>query len=455
MGRQHAVPYSDHYGFELSTNNATATAAYDRGARSFVAWRADAMGHLDAAIEADPDFAMPKLLKAWILHAARTHKFTPGVQALLAAAEPLVAEASPRERVLAASVRTANAGNLQGGVSLLETYLADNPRDIVAHRLAQFELFWSGESKWMQDIAERAAPAWDEKVPDFAHFQAVRAFSNEEGGDYDTAERAGRDAVEREPESAWGAHAVAHTLVMQGRVEEGAEFMEALSGNWANANQIAHHNWWHLCLFLLERGDYDRILELLDTKVRNPESPLVKAMPDATIDLQNVASLLQRLELRGVDVGDRWKTIVEICVCRIADHANPFSSAHDAMALAAAGRYDLVDSLVENMQSYGKGHSVVGAVTRNIGAPVVEAMAAHRRGEYDRVVDLMWPVRRDLHQIGGSHAQRDVFFQMLVDAAMRAGRKIETRILLQDIAGIGFERVPERSLYADAATFAA
>ena len=378
------------------------------------------------------------------------------MQSLLAAAEPLLADASPREHALATSVRTANAGNLQGGVSVLETYLADNPRDVVAHRLAQFELFWSGESKWMRDIAERAAPAWDEATPDFAHFQAVRAFSNEEAGDYETSERCGRDAVEREPESAWGAHAVAHTLVMQGRAEEGPDFMDALSGNWGKANQIGHHNWWHLCLFLLERGDYERILELLDTKIRNPESPLVKAMPDATIDLQNVASLLQRLELRGVDIGERWSTISEICAGRTQDHANPFSSAHDAMALAAVGRYDLVDSLVDDMKSFGEeGHGVVGAVTRTIAAPVVEAMAAHRQGQYDRVVDLLWPVRRDLHQVGGSHAQRDIFFQVLVDAAMRAGRKTETRILLEDIASIGFERVAERSLYADAAAFAA
>ena len=449
------MPMSDHYGFDLSTTNETAAAAYDRGARSFVAWRADAMGHLDAAIESDAEFAMPKLLKAWILHAARTHKFAPAVHGLLDAAEPLLADASPRERALAAAVRAANSGNLQGGVSLLETYLADNPRDIVAHRLTQFELFWSGESIWMRDIVERAAPAWDEATPDFAHFQAVRAFSNEEAGDYDTAERTGRDAVEREPESAWGAHAVAHTLVIQGRIDEGATFMEELSGNWAKANQIGHHNWWHLCLFLLERGEYDRILNLLDTKIRNPESPLVKAMPDATIDLQNVASLLQRLELRGVDVGQRWTTISEICAGRVADHANPFSSAHDAMALAAVGRFDLIDELLESMRHYGEANGIVGAVTRTVAAPVVEAVAAHRRRQYDRVVDLLWPVRRDLHQIGGSHAQRDIFFQMLVDAAMHAGRETETRILLQDIATIGFERITERSLYSDAAAIAA
>ncbi len=442
---------TDHYGFEVSTSNPDAAKIFADGSRSFVSWYTDAMGLLNSAIEADPDFVTAKLLKAWILHAARTEKFRPVVQGLLAEAKPHLAGAPVRDQVLAQAVEVAGNGSLQGGVSLLEAYLARNPTDILVHRLAQFELFWSGESRWMRDIAERAASAWNEDTPDYAQFLAVRAFSNEEGGDYETAERCGRGAVERVPESAWGAHAVAHTLVMQARADEGADFLEPLSANWGRSNQIAHHCWWHLCLFLLEQGHYDRILELLDTKVRNPESPLVKAMPDATIDLQNVASLLTRLELRGVDVGDRWNTIAEICGGRVHDHANPFSSAHDAMALAAVGRFDLVDTLVDSMQKVDGGQGPVAAATRIIGVPLVEAMAAHRTCDYNKVVDLLWAVRRDLHQVGGSHAQRDVFFQVLVDAAMRAGRKAEVGILLDDIASIGFEHVAARSLYRDAA----
>lgn len=97
------MPHNDHYGFDLSTSSAEAAAAYDRGARSFVAWRADAMGHLDAAIAADPDFAMPKLLKAWILHAARTNKFTPAVHSRPRIIDPLPSSlGSARERIDAA-----------------------------------------------------------------------------------------------------------------------------------------------------------------------------------------------------------------------------------------------------------------------------------------------------------------------------------------------------------------
>ena len=176
----------------------------DDGARSFVAWRADAMVHLGAAIDADPDFVEPKLLKAWILHSARTAKFAPVVQGLLADIEAALPDASDRVQAFARAVRVANGGNLQGGVSAMETHLATNPTDILAHRLTQFELFWSGESQWMRDIAERAAPAWSEDTLDYAQFQAVRAFSNEEAGDYVTSERCGRDAVERIPGKCMG-----------------------------------------------------------------------------------------------------------------------------------------------------------------------------------------------------------------------------------------------------------
>jgi len=447
--------FTDHYGFDLVTTSDTAAEAYDAGARSFVAWRADAIGHLDAAMAADADFALPKLLKAWMLHAGRTAKFDPMIDGLMAAAQPSLAEAGPRAVALAEGLRAAHAGNLQAGAAVLEAHLAAQPMDLLAHRLLQFELFWCGEARWMRDVAERAAPAWTDASPDFAHFQAVRAFSNEEAGDYAAAEHAGRDAVAREPASAWGAHAIAHVLVMQGRMDEGAAWMEGLSGNWGAANQIGHHNWWHLCLFLLEHGEHDRILDLLTSQIRNPASALVQAAPDATIDLQNVASLLMRLELRGVDVGDQWQAIAEICAGRIHDHANPFTSAHDAMVLAAVGRFELIDHMAASMRNVDTAAGTVGNTTRTLGVPLVEAMAAHRKGDVGRVVDLIWPVRRGLAQIGGSHAQRDIFYQVLVDAAVRAERTAELRVLLDEIAGIGFDKISERTLYGEAARLAA
>ena len=50
--------------------------------------------------------------------------------------------------------------------------------------------------------------------------------------------------------------------------------------------------------------------------MRNPDSPLVRAAPHATIDIQNVASTLLRLDLRGVDTGEHWQIFAGICAGR-------------------------------------------------------------------------------------------------------------------------------------------
>ena len=67
-----------------------------------------------------------------------------------------------------------------------------------------------------------------------------------------------------------------------------------------------------------------------------------------------------------------------------------------------------------------------------LGLALGEAVRAHRRGDHARVVDLVWPARNALHRIGGSHAQRDFFVKLLIDAAGKAGRIEMARGLLSE-----------------------
>ena len=61
------------------------------------------------------------------------------------------------------------------------------------------------------------------------------------------------------------------------------------------------------------------------------------------------------------------------------------------------------------------------AVARAVGLPLCEALVAYRRGRFAAAADGLLAARPRLQAIGGSHAQRDVFEQTLVDACMRAG----------------------------------
>jgi len=284
---------------------------------------------------------------------------------------------------------------------------------------------------------------------------ACRAFSSEEAGRYSQAESYGRQAVELDNTEPWGAHAVAHVLYMQGRHEEGDEWLKALSSNWGAANQLRHHLWWHLCLFLLESGEFERICTLLTTELRNPDSPLVRAAPAATMDIQNVASLLLRLELRGVDVEEHWRVLADICAQRVNNHTNAFGNLHDMIVLAATGQFEKAEELLRNLDAFiESGHGSLFTTYRVAGIAACQAMLAHRKKEYSKVIATLSPVRHDLPLLGGSHVQRDLLYQVLIDAACRVGKSDLVSVYINDVCCLGFERVGNLAFYRNALSMA-
>ena len=124
------------------------------------------------------------------------------------------------------------------------------------------------------------------------------------------------------------------------------------------------------------------------------------------------------------------------------------------MVLAATGQFDLAEKLLAGARAFAatQGTGAAGSLItayRAAGVPLCEAILAHRKGEYDRVIDLISPIRHDLHLVGGSHAQRDIFFQVLLDAAHRGGRADLIPLYFDDIRRLGFDLVEQRTFYRD------
>ena len=90
----------------------------------------------------------------------------------------------------------------------------------------------------------------------------MHAFGLEETGDYDRAEEVGPKGDKSDVLSdSWAVHAVTHMMEMQGRHEDGAEWLKRGAWiNWAPDNFFAFHNFWHLALFMLETDDHDGAL---------------------------------------------------------------------------------------------------------------------------------------------------------------------------------------------------
>lgn len=437
----------DNRGLALSTVSADAAHSLSEAAESFIGQKLDTMTHVNAALVSDPGCVLAHLIKGLLIVSVRLPSRYPEARAELEAATEH-GDANDRERGYIAALNALLDGQVLEAVSHYEILLQAYPRDLLAHRLVQLDLFWIGESAWMRNIIERAAPVWSGAIPGFTHFQALRAFGNEENGFYEDAERYGRDSIERDPTNGWGAHTVAHVMEMQGRHSDGIAWLDGLKDHWAGLNNFVHHLWWHRSLFHLMRGEYDAILDIYDRHIRNPESPLIRANPGHYGDFQNCVDVLKHLDMFGQDVGTRWEPVADIAEDRIGNHAAPLSSAQVATALAAAGRDSGVETYLSALREFAATDETNNAArVRTAVLPAAEGAIAHQRGQHQRVLDILIPARRSLWQIGGSHAQRNIFTQMLADSAQHLGRQDVVDLLVEEMTQRGFEKPAERLMF--------
>jgi tetratricopeptide (TPR) repeat protein len=406
---------NDTYDLHISTN-AAAGGLFNHALRSLAGFDADVVERAQAVREADPGFALGHCLFGYVMMLAYSRAAVAPAAEAARAAERHAAGATPREQAHVRALGCWIAGDVDGALRQWEAVLAESPRDVLALRLAHANYFWAGRGSEMRASLERVSPRWSESTPGYSGYLACLAFALEESGEYAMAERYGRRAVELDPTEVWGAHAVAHVLEMQRRADEGTAWLAGLEPHWGGKGAFLHHLWWHRAMFHLARREFDAVLDLYDRRFRNLSSPLVAALPDFHVDVQNAASMLTRLELRGVAVGARWEELADKAEARIGDVLSAWTVPHWMMALAATGREAAARAMLDNLQTHSS------PVMREVAAPVCEALLEHRRGQHARVVALMAPVLGRLRELGGSHAQRDVLVQIFSDSSRRSQR---------------------------------
>ncbi len=207
-----------------------------------------------------------------------------------------------------------------------------------------------------------------------------------------------------------------HVFEMQGRVDEGIAFMRERQGDWATSdNGFAFHNWWHLALFYMDRGDFGGALKVYDDVLADAHAMAVSRL-DAT-------SLLWRLRLEGVDVGVRFEAVADAWQESLGAEGGfyAFNDFHAAMAFAATGRAEPIRKLRSVLEDAAGEMRANGEMTRAVGIDVSEAAIDYCAGSFARAAARLATVRDGAWRFGGSHAQRDVLSLTLIESARRSG----------------------------------
>jgi hypothetical protein len=422
----------DQRGDFVSTSNATALAAYETALTQFQSYTGDPLATLDGALAADPEFILGHLAKVFILMTTSEKRFADMAQQSLHAVQALERKSTlRRERMLQAAAAKLVGGEWDDASRALEAVLTEYPRDALAIQTAHLLDFFRGDSLNLNRRIARVLPAWDAGVPGYSYLLGMHAFGLEESGDYARAEATGRRALELQPADGWAVHAVTHVMEMQGRIDEGIAWLQGRVDDWSPAdgsNMFAPHNWWHLALFHLDRGETDRVLELFDAKLMGPQADMILVLVDCT-------AMLWRLKLEGVAIGDRYERVADLWQARLDTERGfyAFNDVHAMMSFAATRRDSVAERLLRDMRgTAASGNGDNRAITAEVGLPLAEAMFAHSNGAYASASAALERVRDFAHRFGGSHAQRDVLTLTLIDASLNAGDTRRARHLVHE-----------------------
>ncbi len=421
-------------GLTITTNSPAAADLYQEGLDLVLSQNYGPDVKLEAAIEADEGFAMAHVVQAYVLHLQTN---VPAARAAAEKAVELSAGCSREEQQIARIVHSFTHGKGTEAIGLVHEHLDEFPTDTLAMRVAQrlymLGCFGSGVPDFpnhLMAMMQKVAPA---NGDDWA-FLGQYAFAHHETNQPEKAMDLATRSLEGNPQNAVASHSVTHSYFEQGDAANGGRWLGDWLDGWDRRASYNTHLSWHLALFELAQGRYNQALDLYETHIR----PGVQARNLA--NLQDAASLMWRLQIySGEEPGKPWNEVRDMAL-PAADSPGPaFRDCHAALAFAGAGDAESTQKFVDRVKAQGeKGDDL----SREMILPIALGAAAFAAGDYDEAADLMGPTYPMLARIGGSHAQREVFEDTLLETYIRAGRYDDARAMLD-------ERLSRRSSVRD------
>jgi hypothetical protein len=396
----------DDRGLALHTRSSTARDAYCSGVARLLGAAPGIEADLQAAIAADPGFA---LAHAALARAHQVHGRGPQARAAMAEAVARVASLPARERSHVDALARVVAGDAAGALAAIEAHLARWPRDVMvmAPCVGVFGLFGfsgrSGRERALLDFVEPHAAA----LADDGWYLAMRAFARCETGAIAPALADIERALERDPRSAHAAHIHAHVRYEAGDDELALGWLRAWLGGYPREGMMHLHLHWHVALSELALGDYAAAWGTYRRAVA-PEAawgPSLNLVTDA-------ASFLLRASLAGETVERAaWSELAALAQRCFPHPAIAFADAHVALALAMSGDAAGLERL--RRAAVGPAADVVAALAAAFGA-----WADHDAAGTLRALE---PVLAVHERLGGSRAQRDMIEQLAWVAIVRGG----------------------------------
>lgn len=421
-------------GLPLSTTSNEACKMYDAVLTQLLSWCNDqSLGGIEGCISqlqaADPDFVMGQVIVNGIelIGTARSVSLDKELDAAMKRMIDLskTQVISERELLHVQALDMFAKGSFPKASEIWEKILVDHPTDMLALKLAHDSYFYLGHQQQIRDCMARVLPHWTPQIPLYGYLKGMYSFGLVETNFYDLAEKVAKEGLALNPNDAWSIHSIAHVHEMRAEADSGIKFMKQTENDWKDCDLLACHNYWHWALYHIEKGEFEAALTLYDVNISPP------CMKSASmLDIVDTASMLYRLQMEGINVDSRWKELIGVTKLHAKDHILIFNDTHVLMSLLGVKDVETTNQLISTFQEVAKtpGENYQHGMAQDLGLPMCQAMIEFANGNYGQAVNLLNPIRYQIQNIGGSNAQRDLFNQLLIHAAMRSESRFHQKL---------------------------
>ena len=402
----------DRFGLPLTTNVPAAAEQCVDGIDLLLENNYGPEERFQQALQEDEGLALAHALSAfmWI-----TRGQADKARQSVAQAQSLARGVSYREtRIIEAMSLWANGKGPQA-IPIAREHLAEYPRVVVmariAHRLYMLGCNGSGVPDFPAHLLELVKSIESVNGGEWS-FLGFSAFAHHEMGLLDESLRLAESSLRIRPTNAVAAHSVAHVYFERGDHADGNDFLGSWLLGFDKRAPYRVHLSSHQALFELATGRYQSASELYETEIRpTVTEKRVTALNDS-------ASLMWRMQMYGgASAPFPWKEVSVLAAPAAVGPGPAFRDAHAALAFAGSGDDASLDRLLDRLIHSGEAGD---PLAREITMPLVRGIGAFANEEYAEAAAQMEPVIPQLSRIGGSHAQREVFEDTLLEALLRA-----------------------------------
>ncbi len=415
------MPKKDRYELTLTTESDDAASQYVEALDLFLAQVYGSEAAVAQAVESDDGLALAHALNA--LQLMYRNEIAEAKQTA-ARAKALALDATKRERQQVNAISLMIDGKHGKALRQAREHLDEFPRDMLMVRLSSRLLILGcsgpGVPNFPEELLGILNPLASAYGEDWA-FLGQYAFAHHETGYFDDAGRYAQRSLELRPDNANASHSVAHVFFETGDADSGSDFLRGWLEGYDSRGPFSVHLNWHQALFDLATGNPQGAVSRYESAIR--PSVVKKNLGS----LADSASLMWRMNIYGDGRPGPWEEVREIALPAAEKPGPAFRDAHAALTFAGGGFERELCKLTDGLRAMAEDGS---PLAREVMLPLVEGIDAFAHGAYEDAADSLDGLVDHLPRIGGSHAQREVFEDTILESYIRAERFDKAQELL-------------------------